>query len=631
MYHDLSYPEINFFSGVNSVFLETSNYDPENYRSFIFMNPVSVLSINSTNEVRNLFKDIEYYLEQGYYLAGYFTYECGYHFENKIKSYTGKNPIAWFGIYHEPLIFNHLMGVFEKPQASNGIFIPSNCQTKSYQEKMYSVDNLLFNYSDSGTQLSKSNYFHKIAAIKEYIQAGDVYQVNFTGKFHFRFEGSPIAFYQSLKQKQNISYGAFIKTGDQMILSFSPELFFRRKGDLITAKPMKGTVKRGKTLQEDQYLKEWLRNDEKSKAENLMIVDLLRNDLGKISEIGTVEVKELFTVEKYNTLFQMTSTIQGRLKKNNDYYQIFKALFPCGSVTGAPKIRAMEIIRELEEDEREIYTGAIGFFSPFKEAVFNVAIRTISMKENYAEMGSGSGIVWDSIPEAEYEECRLKAQFLNGPVEDFELIESIKWHNDYRMLAEHMERLTNSAQFFNFRFDVENIQAGLVQNQRNLEKGKMYKVRLTLNHRGIFSIENVLLKETMNQSPLLVAISEIKTDSNDKFLYHKTTRRKLYDELYRLAMQKGFADFIFRNERDQITEGAISNIFIKKDGNLITPSSTCGLLNGVYRRYLIETQKNTKEDGLYLKDLLSADVIYICNAIRGLREVKLDRDFGLFR
>jgi para-aminobenzoate synthetase/4-amino-4-deoxychorismate lyase len=624
VYYDISDSDLNFVTGANSVFLETSRYDPENYRSFIFLNPISILEIYSINEVDDLFRNIEYYLNQGYYLAGYFTYECGYHFENIVKSLTYKNPIAWIGVYHDPLIFNHLTGVFEQPRERNGDLVPDNRRAKSFTDQGYHVNSLRFNYSNSKSLPLKPNYFAKIAAIKKYIQAGDVYQINFTGKFNFNFTGSQLAFYQSLKPKQKVSYGAFIQTEHCTVLSFSPELFLRRNGDHLTAKPMKGTVTRGKTIREDQHLAEWLRNDEKSRAENLMIVDLLRNDLGKISEIGTVAVTDLFSIEKYNTLFQMTSTIQGKLKNNTGYYEIFKALFPCGSVTGAPKIRAMEIIRELEADDRGVYTGAIGFFSPFKEAVFNIAIRTISIKGNHGEMGSGGGIVWDSIPEAEYEECELKAKFLAVPFEDFELIESIKWHNDYRMPAKHMERLVQSAQYFDFAFDVDSIQAGLVQNLQNLEKGKVYKVRLKLNHQGKITIENILINETAVQSPLLVAISELKTDSNDQFLYHKTTRRKLYDQLYRKASEQGFADVLFRNEREQITEGAISNVFIKKNGYLITPPIACGLLNGVYRRYLLETQAKVREEELYLEDLLTADAIYICNAIRGLREVKLN-------
>ncbi|MEK6571444.1 MAG: bifunctional anthranilate synthase component I family protein/class IV aminotransferase, partial [Bacteroidota bacterium] len=265
-----------------------------------------------------------------------------------------------------------------------------------------------------------------------------------------------------------------MKSKDREILCLSPELFFRYKDGTIVTKPMKGTAQRGKTLEEDLQQASWLRHDEKNRAENLMIVDLLRNDLGRICEIGTVNVEELFSVEKYQTLFQMTSTISGRVKNGTTYLEILRSLFPSGSVTGAPKIRSMRIIHELEESPRGVYTGAIGYFSPANEAVFNVAIRTIVIRGNTGEMGVGSGIVFDSVPEDEYSECELKGQFLTVPYGEFELLETMLWDNGYPFLARHLKRLNESAQYFDYVCDVENLREQLLDLSRSFTHGKKY-------------------------------------------------------------------------------------------------------------------------------------------------------------
>ena len=603
----------------NFVLLETSRYDKENYRTFLFIDPRETLQIYAVDEVPDLFARIEQYLTQDYYLAGYFGYECGYHFEQIAETTTSSHPIAWFGVYHEPIIFNHLTGTWENscPKVLN----PSSDDNFLLHE--YELSNIRLN-------ISRQDYYRKIADIKNYILAGDTYQVNFTAKYNFDFQGSALALYETLKKKQRISYGAFINSNGKNILCFSPELFFRLKDNKIITRPMKGTVKRGRTCEEDLLLQDWLRTDEKNRAENLMIVDLLRNDLGRVAEVGSVKVRELFSVEKYQTLFQMTSTIEGKAQEGLSYYAIFKSIFPSGSVTGAPKISSMQIIHELEPHRRGIYTGAIGYFSPAKEATFNVAIRTLVIDENKGRMGIGSGIVYDSIPGDEYAECELKAQFLTAPQEEFELIETILWDNGYRLLEKHINRISQSAKYFDYPCDINSLISGLRENSQSFVKGKRYKVRLKLNRYGEASSENMAIDEDLKSNSAVIILSNLRTDSNNKFLYHKTTNRHLYNEMYQKAINNGFADIIFMNERGQITEGATSNIFIKKDNHLITPPIECGLLNGVYRQYLIETQPNAREKVLSLKDLKEAKAIYICNAIRGLREVELWDRYGDF-
>ncbi|MCS7229266.1 MAG: aminodeoxychorismate synthase component I [Candidatus Kryptonium sp.] len=596
-------------SKVNFVFLETTKFDDENLRSILLVEPVEILSIKKLDEIPELFEKIEKHLASSHIVAGYFAYECGYHFDKfKLKNqYLPDYSLAWFGVYDDFILFelDHSMEAVEEPNEFES------------ENLCYKLENLKFN-------LAREDYVEKISKIKNYIIAGDTYQINFTGKFKFDFDGSVIALYKSLREKQKVSYSALIKTDEISVLSFSPELFFRISGDKIITKPMKGTIKRGRTLEEDKKMIEWLKNDEKSRAENLMIVDLMRNDIGKISVIGTVKVSKLFEVEKYKTLFQMTSTIEGKLWDNLTYYDVFKAIFPSGSVTGAPKIRSMEIINELENEPRGIYTGAIGFFAPAnklstkREAVFNVSIRTIVIKENRGEMGSGGGIVYDSDPDSEYEECLLKAKFLTEPSEKFEIIESILWDVKYNLLDKHIKRMSESAEYFDFNFDAQSLISLLKELELSFEAGKKYKVRVSLNSEGRFKLEKFTIEEDL-KGDIFVAISSVRTNSSDIFLYHKTTKRELYDRMFEKAKSEGFADVIFMNEKGQITEGSISNIFIKKNGKLFTPPVECGLLNGVYRQHILETHREAEEKVLYLNDLLEADEIYICNAIRGKR------------
>ncbi len=599
-------------SNKNFVLLETSKYDNRNHKSYLFINPIDMIKLYSIKEVPYLFSKIEECIKRNYYLAGYFCYECGYHFE---KSFSHLNvnlpyPFAWLGVYERPVIFNHSTGEYENPNLvrdfEKGVIVDE-----------FKLENLEFN-------IHKPDYVLKVEKIKDYIARGDVYQINFTGKYKFTFTGSPIALYNSLKKKQNVTYGAFLNADGLLICSLSPELFFELEGDRIITKPMKGTIKRGRTIEEDKIFGEGLKKDRKNLAENLMIVDLLRNDIGRISETGFVSVRDLFSVEKYQTLFQMTSTIEGRVREDVQFYDLFKAIFPGGSVTGAPKIRAMEIIHEIETEPRGIYTGSIGYISPKRKTVFNIAIRTVIIQGEKGEMGTGSGIVWDSYPEAEYEECALKANFLIIPHEAFDLLETILWNDDgYFLLEKHLERLENSAHYFDYPFDASSIVSALGKETVKFKKDRKYRVRLRLDRYGNVYLESSPLGERQNSN--LVVISNIRTDSSNVFLYHKTTKRHLYDEAYRDALSRGCIEIIFMNERSQITEGAISNIFIKKGRQYYTPPVECGLLNGVYRQHLLETLTCVKEKVLYLNDLEEADSILVCNSVRGVQEVKISK------
>lgn len=589
----------------NAVLLETVRTDSENYQSYLFLNPLEVLTIFSLDEVPLLFQRIEESVSKGFYVAGYCAYEMGFHFEKVSQKRKFEFPLAWFGVYDQPTVYEH--------SVSRNIL--------SKQE--FSISDVRFCLSDTQDNAAFDEYAEKIQTIRRYISEGDVYQINFTGKVKFSFEGSVVALYESLKRKQKVAYNAVLQTEHGTIISLSPELFFRRSGSNLITRPMKGTAPRGKTLAEDVKIRAWLKNDEKSRAENIMIVDLLRNDMGKVSEVGSVKTTSLCEVEKYETLFQMISTIESQLHENVTYYDIFKALFPSGSVTGAPKIRAMQLINEVEQHHRGVYTGAIGFMSPKQEAVFNVAIRTIVLRNGKGEMGTGGGIVWDSKPEQEYNECLLKAKFLTEPYEEFSLIETILWNNGFPFLERHLTRIKSSAEYFGFPFDETRIRMNLVDTATVFSKNTAYKVRLLLNERGDIEVQTALLAQQPSQK-YKVCVSSVRTNSSNRFLYHKTTNRNLYDRMYYIAQQKGYVDVLFLNEKEEVTEGAISNVIIKKNGKLFTPPIECGLLRGVYRQHLLETLDNLEEQRLSLEQLFSADAVYLCNAVRGMFEVEVD-------
>ncbi len=589
------------------VLLETTRNDPQNYLSYIFTDPLNVITCYKPAEIRNAFGQLETYLNSNYYAAGFFSYEMGYGFENLYKvrkSY--KSPLIWLGIFKSAIVFDHQTNKF-----SDNNHPPLK---KIKQQSKYQISNLRLN-------ISQRSYINSIKEIRKLLRQGDTYEVNYTMKYKFDFGGSPYKLYQDLRNSQSVAYSAFIKTEDFKILSFSPELFFRKKDRDIQTRPMKGTIRRGRDLNEDSLKKDRLKYDEKNNAENLMIVDLFRNDLGRVSETNSVKVEDIFCVEKYETLFQMTSTVKSILKDDVRFYELFRMLFPSGSVTGAPKIRTMQIIKEIEKEERGVYTGAIGLFKPDAEAVFNVAIRTILLEGKKGEMGVGSGIVYDSEPEQEYKECLLKANFLTSPQKEFQLIETMLWSKRFFfLLNSHLKRLKESAEYFDFCYDENYLKKALLRIKKRFKPNFSYRVRVLLFKNGDISITYRCQKKK-NTYRAFIAISEQKTNSRDIFLHHKTTQRRLYDNEYKKYRKSGYYDVLFRNERDEITEGAISNIFIKAKGKYYTPPLSCGLLNGAYRRYLLDKKRNVQEKVLTLKDIQNADEIYLVNSVRGMMRV----------
>lgn len=605
------------------VFLETSRVTAEESRSYFFHHPVAHLACYAHDDPARFFQQAEDFLAEGLYLAGWLGYEFGYLLEPSLARHIQpdpEKPLARLGVFRAPLIFDHNRGAFldaawpnpPPPQAAAG----------------YRLANLRPNRS-------QADYTAALARIKEYIESGDTYQVNFTLKLLFDFEGSPEALYQALRRNQSVSFGAYLRAGAQRILSFSPELFFKRTGEQCLVRPMKGTIQRGPDPSEDARLMRFLQGDEKNRSENVMIVDLLRNDLGRICTPGTVATRSLFDIETYETLHQMTSTITGRLPKETRIEPLFRALFPCGSVTGAPKIRTMEIIHELESGPRGVYTGAIGFIAPTGEAAFNVPIRTIELNGNRGEMGIGSGIIHDSEPEQEWRECLLKGRFLSDPAPAFDLLETLLWQpgSGYWLLAEHLERLAASAAYFRYPFDRPAHMARLDRLALDFAAFPM-RVRLTLAKSGRTELTAspcpAPAQITWPPPPAAqgelprVTFSSAATDPASPWLYHKTTLRELYDAERQRALARGFYEVLFTNPGGEVTEGSITNIFIQRQGALLTPARECGLLPGVFRRHLLaHAPLPVREAILTRQDLEEAEALFVGNSVRGLVQVRI--------
>jgi len=620
------------------VFLESTRITPENHRSYLFTDPVDRLEFAPQDDPVAFLRKAQAKQKQGYFLAGYLSYEFGYLLEpalaDSFRSHTVSSamntlPLADLGVFEKPYIFDHLDESFQ----GNELWPTAGKQGPGTG---FTIEGLRLN-------LKREEYLEAVGRIKSYIAAGDTYQVNYTLKLLFDFAGSIGEFYTGLRRNQSVSYGGLIKNGDTSILTFSPELFFRKQGNVITVRPMKGTMARGRTAVEDREFSDFLHDDVKNRAENVMIVDLLRNDLGRLSRMGRVNVQSLFDVETYETLLQMTSTIKGEVNPSVTLEEIVRALFPCGSVTGTPKIRTMEIIRELEADDRFVYTGAIGYIGPDGDAVFNVPIRTVVLRGGKGEMGIGSGIVWDSDPVAEWEECKLKGRFLTAQAPEFKLIETLLWQpgSGYWLLDLHLARLVESAGYFLYPCDPQAIMAELENMAgkfRSSGAGINRRVRLTLTREGKIELTSTelnsgpvpevdlaaILKPDGHTDSPNVLFSGKKTDSHSPYLFHKTTIRRLYDEELSQAASRGFYEVLFVNEKDEITEGSFTNIFVLRKGRLITPPVSCGLLPGILRRHLLDRYPDTViEAPLSRKDVETADALYVGNSVRGLVKIKL--------
>jgi para-aminobenzoate synthetase / 4-amino-4-deoxychorismate lyase len=601
----------------NVVFLDTARPSHGQRYSLLFKNPLRIYRTRTGRHIGEILERISE--ESGNrWIAGYFSYEAAYWLEDKFRALRPRKPsrigdLLWFGVFDEPYIFDHAAGTWNRPLKTRR----NLCVTSSLPGKNPAP-------GISGL-ISRRGYFAALRRIRKLIAAGDVYQVNFTYDVSVSSPLRPWEMYKDLRLKQPVPFGAFIKTRGATVASFSPELFFLRERSLIRVKPMKGTAARGRFSAEDRAKASALAEDPKNRSENIMIVDLLRNDLGRICEPGSVAVRRLFDVERHPTVFQMTSTVKGRLRNGTCFADYIRALFPSGSVTGAPKIRAMEIISELERGPRGVYCGAIGYSSPDGRAVFSVPIRTLQRNAGQKKwrFRVGSGVVWDSSPEEELQECMDKCGFLTSRRPDFRLFESLLFSKGkFVHLQEHGERFFDSAGYFDFAVTKkawDQTTQGIVKKLGSAGGGP-FKVRIFSDSNGKFSWDHepagTLHKAT-------VRICGTAVDSDNPFLYHKTTFREWYDKSMNDIRDKKYFDVLHINRRGELTEGARSNVFITISGVLYTPPVRCGLLPGVLRNRLLKAGK-CKEKILFPEDLKKAESVFCGNSVRGLVKVVLE-------
>lgn len=555
-----------------------------------FSQPENVLSASRLEDVLPALQEVQKAVRSGYYAAGYLSYEAAPAFDPALRVQKKRErPLLWFGIFAQP----------SEP----------DCITK--EDRAFHVSAW-----ESATQ--PTDYKNAVSEIQKAIQRGETYQVNYTMRLRASFEGDDYAFYRQLVRAQQSNYSAYLNTGRYRVLSASPELFFRVDGHTITTRPMKGTVQRGRWPQEDQAYASWLYHSEKNRAENVMIVDLLRNDLGRIAE--NIRVPKLFDIEPYPTVHQMTSTITAELSENVRYTDIFKALFPCGSVTGAPKVSTMDLIARLEDEPRGVYCGTIGYFSPQGEAVFNVPIRTVVLdrETGQAEYGVGGGITWDSTTDGEYSEAWTKTRFLTTPQPDFKLLETIKLDRGrYDLFHRHLRRLEQSARYFQFSIDTANIQKQLEHYARQHPKD-VRKVRLLVAKNGESHIEGTVISPL--SQPQTVVLSDHPVPDRDPFLFHKTTHRSVY-ETHRSRYPDGF-DVLLWNKDGALTEFTTGNLVVEMEDRLWTPSRECGLLAGTLREELLEN-KEVEERVLKKEDLPYCSRLWYINGVRGWIAVQL--------
>ncbi|CAN7651955.1 aminodeoxychorismate synthase component I [Pseudoduganella sp. LjRoot289] len=493
--------------------------------------------------------------------------------------------------------------------------------------------------ADVRANVDQAQFTHAIDRIRNYIAAGDTYQVNYTYRLRFDAFGSIFGLYERLRARQPVPYGALVALDDgTAVLSLSPELFVRHEAGELTARPMKGTAPAAGGGEDDDAENARraaaLAADTKNRAENLMIVDLLRNDMGRIAQTGTVEVPALFEVRRYSSVLQMTSTVRARLRAGTAMADIFNALYPCGSITGAPKRRTMEIIAELEPAPRGLYTGAIGWFQPSDHGIgdfcMSVPIRTLALQApedgtangvRRGEMGVGAGIVHDSEANDEFAECRLKARFLTGLSNDFELFETMYATREQgaRDVERHLRRLSASARYFGFAYDEAAARAYIAMACNMMAPATPTRLRLALNQAGAFAVQQGALAPLAEPVRVLLAEEHgAATNSGDLFLRHKTSLRARYDAAWRAAEAQGAFDTLFFNERGELTEGGRSNVFVQLDGRWVTPPLSCGLLPGVMRAAMLEDPAWHASEGVVTRAmLLRAEAIVVCNALRG--------------
>lgn len=568
-------------------------HDPALGRWLAFENPLRILSTSTRSEVLPLLNEIEAAVEgQKLHAAGFVSYEAAPAFDSALTVQPDQSgfPLLWFGLYKEPKEWNPQSPALPMTDARTP-WTPS---------------------------LTREQYTEVMAKLRQYLFNGETYQVNYTFRLTRPFHQDPLALFENLVKAQGAHFSAFVEFKQFAICSASPELFFRLNGTHLESRPMKGTLKRSLTSQEDRQQAQILRNSPKNQAENVMIVDMVRNDMGRVADKGQVTVDQLFQVERYPTVWQMISTVSARTRASLS--EIFTALFPCASITGAPKPRTMAIIRHEETSPRKIYTGTIGYMAPGRQALFNVAIRTVLIDKTtrMAEYGVGGGIIWDSVSGDEYDECWTKARVLNESPVEFQLLETLLWTpgDGVFLLERHLKRLEKSADYFDF-----SISAGKIRSQlTGLNLAEASRIRLLVSRTGAITIETAPFNPATASLPARVRVALSPVDDSDRFLYHKTTRRQIYEAAK--ADVTDCDDVLLWNPAGELTESTIANIVVDMDGGLHTPPVSCGLLAGTFRAELLAEGK-IKEAVISIADLPRARKIYLINSLRKWREAIL--------
>lgn len=579
-------------------------YDHFSQRWLEFINPVSVLVARAPGEALAALQAVEAEVGRGRWAAGWVTYEAAFGFDPALVTHEnpGGFPLLWFGIYEAP------QAASAPPKVGQGAPL------------------------DWQPSVSAGEYNAGFDQIKNQIAAGQTYQVNYTFRLRAPFQDNPRELFARAVHAQGGGYPVFAETEAWVIGSASPELFFTLDGEKLVSKPMKGTAPRGLRLEDDQAKADWLHHSEKNRAENVMIVDMVRNDLGRIARLGSVRVPKLFEVEKYRTVWQMTSTVE--CDTSASVSEIFAALFPAASITGAPKASTMRIIRELENSPRRIYTGTLGYIAPNRRAQFNVAIRAFLLEKRAerVEYGLGGGIVWDSEQRDEMQEAYIKAKILTETPPDFSLLETLLWtpEGGFALLERHLERLQESAAYFDFPFDEVEIRGKLAgwEVRSPLAWGEgpgeashsgvraPQRVRLLLDAEGGISLEGSALNPL--PAPYRVKVAQHPIASHHALLYHKTTHRAVYEA----ARLPDCDDVLLWNERGELTESLIANLVMERDGELLTPPVECGLLPGTARAHWL-AEGRLREAVIRAEDLAGCDKIFLLNSIRGLWEITL--------
>ena len=556
----------------------------------IFTKPLKELKTRDLDQVETLLREAEAYQEAGYYAVGYVSYEAAPAFEKKLAVH----PAPLMGEYLLYFTIHEEVETLPFPEDYETVFLPANWQE----------------------EVEAPAYQEAIKTIHHHIRQGDTYQVNYTVQLSQELEADPLAIYNRLVVEQKAHYNAFIQHDDVAILSISPELFFEQDDRLLTTRPMKGTTRRGLTNQTDLQEAAWLEADPKNRAENMMIVDLLRNDMNRISEIGSEQVTRLCQVEQYSTVWQMTSTIKSHLRPKVDLVQAFQALFPCGSITGAPKISTMEIIQKTEIAPRGVYCGTIGILLPRGKRIFNVAIRTLQMQDTKAIYGVGGGITWDSKWEGEYQETKQKSAVLYRQEPRFELLTTGRIHQgELTFLEQHLTRLREASRYFAYPYNEPKLLNELQEQLARVDPSLDYRCRIALQKNGSFQLTITELTD-LPASYLQAQLTEQKLDLATPFTYFKTSQRN------HLATKHH--EQIFYLPDGSLLETTIGNLILEIDGKRYTPPAHLPILDGIYRRHLLETGQ-VEEKLLTLKDLELADQVYACNALRGLYPLDFTR------